>query len=282
VENSTRAGLLFHKLSTEFAQSGIDAPMSQTTAEKIFSRDWSTASRTVRATLELDEQVVAMIDTWAGRRGLTFEHVMAQAAGQIAGAVLRDECRVARDLKIDRSILEELDLQISLDFDQISLERKIKDRSIRPESPACGKLCAFSSERANSAMRREIGMTSAEPEKDRAREFLHLYRALTGNRIKPADQAALARVFHYPDQVIRAGILHALYYSTRQIGSFAYCVRAMDNFVSHPDLDGVILMLVGKLQEKRKAGQLVLPLEGEKLLVGEFKTELDKRNSTTA
>lgn len=207
--------------------------------------------------LELDEQVFDFIESWASAQHLTIELVLELAATDLAGKLTAETfstSTAARDLWIDR-------------FDPDQIDRK-KDRS-RVARPTCGKSpspCAFP--QATSA---PPASPPADPETDRRDQILGYYQALTGNRLRAIDYTALRSVFDLPDLVIQAGILHALNYATRPIGSFAYCAKSMENFLdARIDLEAVVAMLIDKLLLKRQTGQLVLPLAGEKLLIGDF------------
>jgi hypothetical protein len=169
-----------------------------------------------------------------------------QAARLMAGQVLRDPAFAARTLRIDRSILEILDPEISDQVLDPALEN-FGDRSIRAREQSCGNLDLPLVPPAHD-------LTSpGDDETERAHKLLNLYAELTGNRITAGDRRALARVFNLPDITIRVGILHAVCYSKRPIGSFAYCVSAINDFLD-PDLDLPALEqgLIVKLKLKRK------------------------------
>jgi hypothetical protein len=233
----------------------------QASAENIFSP----GSKAVQVTLELDSQVVGVVTSWAQQRGLTFASVMDQAARQLAGAALVDPGFAAYQLRFDRSILVDRRSEIFVDPNKISGEKNL-DRSIQQNRFACGNLAACFGQGG-------AGERAQGPEAQREREILDYYSALTGNRVRASDHQALRQVFHLPDLVIQAGILHARFYATRRIGSFAYCTKAIANFADvqdTSDLQAVISNLLERLIERSRTGQLVLPLEGEKLLEGEF------------
>jgi hypothetical protein len=212
-----------------------------------------------QVTLDFDEQVFSFIDSWATAHALTFALVLERAALQLAQqmtAATHETAAAARGLRI-----------YDLDLDRL-IDRS-KDRS--QAARACGQLCPSAYPQALDPSAPPA--TLRDPETARRAEILGYYSALTGNRIKAQDYTALRSVFDLPDLIIQAGILHALCYATRPIGSFAYCVKAMDNFLDASiDLKAACAMLIDKLEIKRSTGLLVLPLAGEKLLIGDFKT----------
>jgi len=216
--------------------------------------------------LDLDAQVFEVVDSWARDHGATLAAVVDQVIIELAGEVLaaaHPDTIAARELWIDR-------------FD---LDRLI-DRSIRPAPVACGKPYPSADPQTTNAPAGFDGGVDVQPPTvatgatDRAREILDYYSALTGNRIKPADFSKCKLVVDLPNLVIQCGILHAVCYATRPVGSFAYCVRAMENFLdAYSDLDAICETLIDKVLRKRATGQIVLPLAGEKLLIGEFNQE---------
>lgn len=205
--------------------------------------------------LDFDAQVFATVETWALEHELTFAVLLDRVVTEIAGeliAATHPNGTAARTLRI-------LDLDRLID---------LIDGSIRPARAACGNLCPSAYPQAAPAH------APADQYADRSRYILSYYTALTGNRLKPADYVNVKLVLDLPDLVIQAGILHALNYATRPVGSFAYCVRAMENFLD-PSIDLAVTCatLIDKLLRKRATGQLVLPLAGEKLLIGEFQND---------
>ena len=205
------------------------------------------------ALLEFDRQVFETVEGWAAQHRASFativDHVVTYLAGEITAAT-QPGSEAAQGLRI-------LDLDRLID--------RMMNRSIaqvRPAREACGNLYPSALPQTTSP-----APADADPDETRRQEILGYYAALTGNRLKPSDYAKLKEIFHYPDRVIQAGILHALCYAVRPIGSFAYCVRAMENFRdADMDLEAVCAALIDKLLLKRSRRQLVLPLAGEKLL----------------
>jgi hypothetical protein len=237
--------------------------MQTTTAKKIFppfARPLTDCHRRA-VLLDFAEQDFDTIDLWATEHGVSFAAVLDQAAAQIARqltATMSASSASAQPLQIDQ-----IDLSSLIDG---SIDRLI-DGSIRATRGACGKSASFIPPATAFHASPE-----SNPEHERTHAILGYYRALTGNRVRPADYQSVRLVFDFPDLAIQAGILHALNYAARRIGSFAYCVRAIQNFLDPAlDLELVCDALIEKLLTKRSTGQLVLPLEGEKLLIGDFK-----------
>lgn len=219
--------------------------------------------------LDFDAQVYGVIDSWARDHGATFAVVLDQVATELASEIIaaaHPADTAAQPLRI-----------LDLDLDRLI------GRSIRPARDGCGKPCPSAypqpvDSHASAVPGAGLGVgnnvEAPAPAPDRTRTILDYYVALTGNRLKAADYTNVKLVLDLPDLVIQCGILHALNYATRPVGSFAYCVRAMENFLgAHLDLEATCATLIDKLLRKRATGQLVLPLAGEKLLIGEFQND---------
>jgi hypothetical protein len=213
-------------------------------------------------TLELDEQVFVFLNSWAAAQHVSVDVVLAQAAAQLAQQLTADTYTAGTSARALRFLDLDLDRLIEGSIDRSQAAR------------TCGSsLCPSAYPQAMDSSAPPAS-PPADPENERRQEILGYYTALTGNRIKASDYKALREVFDLPDLIIQAGILHALCYATRPIGSFAYCVKAMDNFLDAAiDLEAACALLIDKLLLKRSTGQLVLPLAGEKLLIGDFKAK---------
>lgn len=213
--------------------------------------------------LELDTQVFEALDSWATAQRLDVGVVLERAATALAGQLSADTYQAGAAAQALRFYDLDLDRLIDGSIDR-STARAARGVCESTPSPS-----AFSQTITSSTPPGKPG--PRDPEQERRQEILGYYAALTGNRIKPGDYRALRSVFDLPDQIIQAGILHAFNYATRPIGSFKYCVKAMDNFLDvNVDLEAAIATLVDKLLDKRRLGQIVLPLAGEKLLIGDF------------
>jgi hypothetical protein len=260
-EALTIRGRVFNRMKT----------MQPTDTKKIFTT-WHPPARDATRrglVLDLDAQVVGVIERWATDHQRTLSVVLDQVATVLASeinAAAHPAGNAAQPLRI-------LDL----------IDRILIGESIRPARDGCGKPCPSAYPQSLDSHAPAVpgaglgvgnNVEAPAPAPDRTRTILDYYVALTGNRLKAADYTNVKLVLDLPDLVIQCGILHALNYATRPVGSFAYCVRAMENFLgAHLDLEATCATLIDKLLRKRATGQLVLPLAGEKLLIGEFQND---------
>jgi len=209
--------------------------------------------------VEFDRQTVLTVEAWAQRNGSSFAEVMRELAAELArdpGAVDHDPASLARALRFE-----------ILDLRSPRVDKRSEDkRSDQIRSDQNRKVCAASFP--------QVAAENLAPAVDRSNRWLDYYAKLTGNTVTAADITACLKIEHLSDLAIEAGILQALVFSRQKVGSFSYCARAIHSFRDHTaeELRPICEELKNALLVRRGRGQLVLPLEGEKLLIGEFTT----------
>jgi hypothetical protein len=202
--------------------------------------------------LSLDADLLKKIEGWCGLNGYTVSEITDQLFALFLSQLDQGQ-GVARALRFDDLIDQKID-------DQCTTARSVENRSV--ENPT-------SEAKQN---QKPVSKTEIEnPEWARATEILELYRQLSGNRIRHHDRIAVKQVFKFPDVLIFAGIMRAALGCAERVGSFAYCVKVIEQLAA-AEVDQVAEFerLREKLLTRARGGQLVLPLSTERLLFGDF------------
>ena len=209
----------------------------KTYADRESENGWSSRIKRRKKTLRLNLQVLGNIEVWCRAHGVLVQDL----TDQLFALFLQAKANAAQGLRFDL-----IDL----------IDRMIDDQRAPARDPV---------ENSPPTESEKVDLEAA-----RAHEILELYSQLSGNQIRPGDREAMREVFDLPDVVIYAGILRAVLGCADKVGSFSYCVKVMRQVAELDNVESEFARLREKLLLQTNGGQLVLPMNTDKLFFGNF------------